>query len=290
MVQREFWLDRLQHAWRARSVVWLAGVRQSRQDLPVPEPRRRSSTSTASCRERGGRWTTRRGFSASLRGQPCRPRRGAPPRQPIRAVEDRRRTTTPTCKILATGSSTLEATAKFAGHARRPSSETVWLTPMLLADVEEFGGGSGLGGLERRFLHGGLPPLLPRAASYRASEFPGVDGRLLGQGHPGALPAGAPLLLSALHRAAVHAKRRHVRGHPLRRAVRGLAPDDRQLPDGAGGDVRGSRRAPLQHPPPDGDRRGAQGVRRSTPVSSATTAASPRCARKTWVCCGSTSS
>ncbi len=71
----------------------------------------------------------------------------------------------PDVKVLATGSSTLEATAKFR-DTLAGRKETVWLTPMLLADVEDFGGGSGLSGLARRFLHGGLPPF------YLAEEPP----------------------------------------------------------------------------------------------------------------------
>jgi hypothetical protein len=59
----------------------------------------------------------------------------------------------PDVHILATGSSTLEATAKFRDTltGRR---ETVWLTPMIGRDLTDFGQGD----LSHRLLHGGLPP------------------------------------------------------------------------------------------------------------------------------------
>lgn len=70
----------------------------------------------------------------------------------------------PDVQILATGSSTLGASAKFA-DTLAGRKETVWLTPMLLADLEDFGGG----GLAHRFLHGGLPPF------YLAEQLPERD-------------------------------------------------------------------------------------------------------------------
>lgn len=185
----------------------------------------RSSTSTASCRERGGRWTIRRGFSARLRGRRIvldEVHRLANPSELLKIAADH----FPDVQILATGSSTLEATAKFR-DTLTGRKETVWLTPMLLADIEEFGGS----GLERRFLHGGLPPF------YLADEPPARELQEWMDAYWAKdvqeLPSGAPLLISALHRAALHSKRRYVRGHSFRRPVRGLASDDRQLPDGA---------------------------------------------------------
>jgi len=59
----------------------------------------------------------------------------------------------PETRVVATGSSTLDASAKFRDTltGRR---ETLWLTPMIAADATAFGDDS----LSRRFLHGGLPP------------------------------------------------------------------------------------------------------------------------------------
>jgi predicted AAA+ superfamily ATPase len=159
MVQREFWLDRLQHAWRARSVVWLAGVRRAGKtclcrsldeieyfDCELPRTRRQMDDPE--------------GFLGELRGRRIvldEVHRLANPSELLKIAADH----FPDVQILATGSSTLEATAKFR-DTLTGRKETVWLTPMLLADIEEFGGS----GLERRFLHGGLPPF------YLADEPP----------------------------------------------------------------------------------------------------------------------
>ena len=59
----------------------------------------------------------------------------------------------PEVRVLATGSSTLGASRRFrdtlAGRKRE-----LWLTPMIAADLEDFGRKE----LEHRLLHGGLPP------------------------------------------------------------------------------------------------------------------------------------
>jgi predicted AAA+ superfamily ATPase len=151
MVQREFWLERLERAWRTRSVLWLAGVRragktclcQSLEDIEyfdceLPRTRRQMDDPE--------------GFLSELRGRRVvldEVHRLANPSELLKIAADHY----PDVKVLATGSSTLEATAKFR-DTLTGRKETVWLTPMLLADIEEFGGS----GLERRFLHGGLPP------------------------------------------------------------------------------------------------------------------------------------
>lgn len=151
MVRREFWLDRLQQAWRTRSVVWLAGVRRAGKtclcqsiedveyfDCELPRTRRQMDDPE--------------GFLGERRGARIvldEVHRLTNPSELLKIAADHY----PDVQILATGSSTLEATAKFR-DTLTGRKETVWLTPMLLADVAEFGGS----GLERRFLHGGLPP------------------------------------------------------------------------------------------------------------------------------------
>jgi len=59
----------------------------------------------------------------------------------------------PDVKILATGSSTLGASAKFRDTLAGRKAE-LWLTPMIGADLKDFPQTN----LEHRFLHGGLPP------------------------------------------------------------------------------------------------------------------------------------
>ena len=160
MVRRQFWLDHLQCAWRSRSVVWLAGVRRAGKtclckdiadveyfDCELPRTRRLMDDPE--------------GFLANLRGRRIvldEVHRLVNPSELLKIAADHY----PDVKVLATGSSTLEATAKFR-DTLAGRKETVWLTPMLLADVEAFGGD---GGIARRFLHGGLPPF------YLAQEPP----------------------------------------------------------------------------------------------------------------------
>jgi uncharacterized protein len=152
MVHRHYWLDRLRHAWEARSVLWLAGVRrvgktflcQSLDDIEyfdceLPRTRRQMEDPED--------------FLRPLRGRRIvldEVHRLAHPSELLKIAADHY----PDVKVLATGSSTLEATAKFA-DTLAGRKQTVWLTPMLLSDMEDFGGTE----LAHRFLHGGLPPL-----------------------------------------------------------------------------------------------------------------------------------
>ena len=59
----------------------------------------------------------------------------------------------PTTRVLATGSSTLGASARFRDTLTGRKTE-VWLTPMTLADLVDFDNED----LSHRMLHGGLPP------------------------------------------------------------------------------------------------------------------------------------
>jgi hypothetical protein len=59
----------------------------------------------------------------------------------------------PDIKILATGSSTLSASAKFRDTLAGRKAE-LWLTPMITADLKDFGHTE----LKHRFRNGGLPP------------------------------------------------------------------------------------------------------------------------------------
>ncbi len=67
-------------------------------------------------------------------------------------------------RVLATGSSTLGASAKFKDTLAGRKTE-LWLTPMTLADLRDFQ----LEDLEHRFLRGGLPPF------FLSPEFPERD-------------------------------------------------------------------------------------------------------------------
>ena len=163
MRPRPFWTDRVEAAWRQRSVVWLPGVRRVGkttlcQSLPDVE--------YLDCE----RPRTRRLFDdpeeflASVRGKRVvldEIHRLANPSELLKIAADHYRRV----RILATGSSVLGASARFrdtlAGRKRE-----VWLTPMSLADQAAFGQLS----LDRRLLQGGLPPFF-LAAQLPESDF-----------------------------------------------------------------------------------------------------------------------
>ena len=151
MLNRPFWLSRLADAWRERSVVWLMGVRRAGKtvlaqsvpaseylDCELPSVRRRLEDPEAFLDER-------RGATVVLDEIHRLPDAA----QLLKLAADH----FPTTRVLATGSSTLGASARFrdtlAGRKRE-----VWLTPMVHADLEVFRRGD----IERRLLRGGLPP------------------------------------------------------------------------------------------------------------------------------------
>lgn len=70
----------------------------------------------------------------------------------------------PDTKIVATGSSTLGASAKFKDTLAGRKHE-LWLTPMISEDLVDFGQTD----LAHRFIHGGLPPF------FLAKDFPEHD-------------------------------------------------------------------------------------------------------------------
>jgi predicted AAA+ superfamily ATPase len=162
MVKRRHWIEVLESAWERRSVIWLAGVRrvgktslcQSLEeveyfDCELPRTRRSMEDPEA--------------FLEALRGQRVvldEVHRLANPSELLKIAADH----FPDTPILATGSSTLEATTKFRDTlaGRR---ETVWLTPMISADLRDFDRQE----LEHRLLRGGLPPM------FLADELPERD-------------------------------------------------------------------------------------------------------------------
>jgi len=162
MVQRHFWLKRLERAWRERPVVWLAGVRRVGKtclcqtladteyfDCELPRVRRMMEDP--------------QGFLDTLKNRRIvldEIHRLPNPSELLKIAADHY----PQIRVLATGSSTLGASAKFkdtlAGRKR-----DLWLTPMGLADLQDFQRTD----LRHRFLRGGLPPF------FLARELPERD-------------------------------------------------------------------------------------------------------------------
>lgn len=151
MVHRRHWIDVVEQAWRRRSVLWLAGVRRAGKtflchslddveylDCELPRTRRLMDDPEGFLAERRGRRVVLDEIH-----------RLSNPSELLKIAADH----FPDTRVLATGSSTLDATAKFR-DTLTGRKETIWLTPMIRADLADFGRED----LGHRFLRGGLPP------------------------------------------------------------------------------------------------------------------------------------
>lgn len=150
MIQRPFWTNRIEQAWERRSLVWLTGVRRVGKttlasglpdidyfDCDVPSTRRALEDPEA--------------FLRSVKGKRIvldEVHRLRDPAELLKIGADH----FPDVRVLATGSSTLHATAKFRDSLTGRKTE-VWLTPIMSADLAAFGGD-----LRKRLHRGGLPP------------------------------------------------------------------------------------------------------------------------------------
>ena len=151
MYPRPFWTRRIFSAWQRRNVVWLKGVRRVGKtilarglpdveyfDCELPRTRREMEDPEAFLRSLEGRTVV----LDEVHRLPA-------PSEILKIAADHY----PTTRVLATGSSGLTATADFA-DTLTGRKEEVWLTPMVLADLDSFEHPS----LEHRLLRGGLPP------------------------------------------------------------------------------------------------------------------------------------
>ena len=162
MVNRQFWLEQINSAWERRPIVWLAGVRRVGktylcQTLPNIEyfdcelPRvRRIMEDPQSFLGGLGKHTL---VLDEIHRLPN-------PSELLKIAADH----FPAMKVLATGSSTLGASAKFRDTLTGRKAE-LWLTPMIFADLEDFQNTD----LGHRFFFGGLPPF------FLAREIPERD-------------------------------------------------------------------------------------------------------------------
>ena len=151
MKNRTYWQQKINDAFRKRSVLWLSGVRRIGktllcQSLPDIEYFDCELPSTRRMTEDP---------EAFLKGLPDKTiildeiHRLANPSELLKIAADHY----PAVKIIATGSSTLGASARFRDTLAGRKAD-LWLTPMITADGIDFGDNS----IERRMLHGGLPP------------------------------------------------------------------------------------------------------------------------------------
>lgn len=151
MVERRHWTNLIEERWERRSVLWLAGVRRAGKtylcrslpdieyfDCELPRTRRLFDDPEE--------------FLDARRGKRIvldEVHRLGDPSELLKIAADH----FPDTRVLATGSSTLGASAKFRDSltGRR---ETIWLTPMIAADLADFGRRD----FHHRLLRGGLPP------------------------------------------------------------------------------------------------------------------------------------
>lgn len=162
MYLRNEWIQRIDDAFQARSIVWLKGVRRVGktvlcQSLPDVEyfdcelPRTRRL------------FEDPEGFLNEVRGKRIvldEIHRLANPSEILKIAADHY----PDTRILATGSSTLGASEKFR-DTLTGRKRTIWLTPMTLADSRAFQQDN----LIHRLHRGGLPPF------FLADSLPEAD-------------------------------------------------------------------------------------------------------------------
>ena len=162
MVNRNFWLNQIENAWERRSIVWLSGVRRVGKtclcqtlldieyfDCELPRVRRLMEDP--------------QGFLESIESGRIvldEIHRLPNPSELLKIAADHY----PQIKIVATGSSTLGASAKFRDTLAGRKTE-LWLTPIMMDDLNDFNQSN----IQHRLLHGGLPPF------FLQSEYPEND-------------------------------------------------------------------------------------------------------------------
>jgi uncharacterized protein len=166
MVLRNFWIPAIQERLQQRSVLWLSGVRRVGKtvlgksipdieyfDCKLPRTRQEMVDPEA--------------FLGSLKGRTIvldEIHRLEDPSEMLKIAADHY----PETRVIATGSSTHGASAKFKGTLTGRKTE-LWLTPMLSSDLADFGRTD----LIHRFLRGGLPPffLAPKLPEQNFQEW-----------------------------------------------------------------------------------------------------------------------
>lgn len=164
IITRPYWQNLIETAWQQRNIVWLMGVRrvgktslcQSLPDityLDCESPRVRQLFTDPESFLEGHKGKRVILDEIHMLDEPA---------TVLKLAADYY----PTIKILATGSSTLGASAKFSDTLTGRKRE-VWLTPILLHELANFGNEN----LHHRFLYGGFP------AFFLQDQLPETDYR-----------------------------------------------------------------------------------------------------------------
>lgn len=151
MKHRHSWIERVENAWQRRSLIWMPGVRRAGKtclcqtlpnieyfDCELPRVRRMMDDPQA--------------FLDGIHGHRIvldEVHRLDNPSELLKIAADNY----PDTHVLATGSSTLGASAKFSDTLAGRKVE-LWLTPMTLEDLSAFDNTD----ISHRLLRGGLPP------------------------------------------------------------------------------------------------------------------------------------
>ena len=151
MKNRSFWLNLIHTAWQRRSIVWLSGVRRSGKTTlckSLPESNYYDCDLPSVRRVLGDPES----FLSAHRGKTLvfdEIHRLEDPSEILKIAADH----FPEIRVLATGSSSLGAAAKFRDTLTGRKTE-IWLTPMMSSDLSDIGPVD----LDRGLWQGGLPP------------------------------------------------------------------------------------------------------------------------------------
>ena len=161
MVRRHYWINKVEEAWKRRSIVWLSGVRRSGKTFLC---RSLENVEYFDCERPSVRQQIEdaESFLSAVKGRIVLDEihRLSNPSELLKIAADH----FPKIKIIATGSSAIQASKKFR-DTLTGRKEELYLLPMISEDLVSFGNAD----LKHRFLRGGLPPF------FLSKELPEKD-------------------------------------------------------------------------------------------------------------------
>lgn len=150
MVKRDYWINKIENAWKHRSIIWLSGVRRVGKTFLCKSL---ENIDYFDCELPGIRQQMEdvESFLRSLKSKVVLDEihRLSNPTELLKIAADY----FPNIKIIATGSSSLQISTKFR-DTLTGRKEELHLPPMINEDTLSFNNNN----IKHRFLHGGLPP------------------------------------------------------------------------------------------------------------------------------------